>query len=60
MCYLRTYDFISESDEYKAVLSYQPAVFNNGHYHAYLENDEAVLDIAVMLCIILKSQLLKY
>lgn len=46
MCYLRTYDFISESDEYKAVLFYQPAVFNNGHYHAYLENDEAVLDIA--------------
>ena len=45
-CYFRTYDFLSESDEYKAVLSHQPSAFHNGHYHSYLENDEAVLDIA--------------
>lgn len=45
-CYERTYDFLRENSQYKAVLSYMPNFFYGGHYHAYLENDEGILDIA--------------
>ena len=46
-CFSRTYDFLRENPkEYKAVLSYQPNFFCEGYYHAYLENDTHVLDIA--------------
>lgn len=45
-CFARTYDFIRENSDYKAVLSYMPNYFYGGHYHAYLENDQSILDIA--------------
>lgn len=46
-CYDRSYDFVKEnSDKYKVVLSYMPNFFEGGHYHAYLENDSGILDIA--------------
>lgn len=45
-CYERTYDFLRENKDYKAVLSYIPNFFYGGHYHAYLEKDNEVLDIA--------------
>lgn len=45
-CYERTYDFLRENNDYRAVLSYMPNFFYGGHYHAYLEKDNAVLDIA--------------
>ena len=45
-CYERTYDFLRENNDYRAVLSYMPNFFYGGHYHAYLEKDNEVLDIA--------------
>lgn len=45
-CYERTYDFLRENNDYKAVLSYMPNFFYGGHYHAYLQKDNVVLDIA--------------
>ena len=46
-CYRRSYDFVREKqDDYDVVLSYMPNFFYGGHYHAYLESDNAVLDIA--------------
>lgn len=45
-CYERTYDFLRENSDYRAVLSYMPNFFYGGHYHAYLEKDNEVLDIA--------------
>ena len=45
-CYERTYDFLKENNDYKAVLSYMPNFFYGGHYHAYLERDDTTLDIA--------------
>lgn len=45
-CYERTYDFLNENKDYRAVLSYMPNFFYGGHYHAYLEKDNQVLDIA--------------
>lgn len=49
-CYDRSYDFIeANKDKYKVVLSYMPNMpnfFEGGHYHAYLENDSSILDIA--------------
>lgn len=45
-CYDRTYDFLRENNDYRAVLSYMPNFFYGGHYHAYLEKDNEVLDIA--------------
>ena len=46
-CYYRTYDFLKENkNEYKVVLSYMPNFFHEGHYHAYLENNTHILDIA--------------
>jgi len=46
-CYSRSYEFIEKNrDQYKVVLSYLPNFFRGGHYHAYLENDSSILDIA--------------
>lgn len=45
-CYERTYEFLRENNDYRAVLSYMPNFFYGGHYHAYLEKDNEVLDIA--------------
>lgn len=46
-CFLRSYDFVKENrDSCQVVLSYMPNLFFSGHYHAYLELDEQVLDIA--------------
>lgn len=45
-CYGRTYDFLKENRDYHAVLSFMPHFFYGGHYHAYLEKDGNVLDIA--------------
>lgn len=45
-CYGRTYDFLKENRDYQAVLSYMPYFFYGGHYHAYLEKDGNILDIA--------------
>ena len=45
-CYARTYDFLKENNDYKAVLQYMPNFFYGGHYHAYLEKNKQVLDIA--------------
>lgn len=45
-CYDRTYEFLKENTDYKAILSYMPNFFYKGHYHVYLEKDDQVLDIA--------------
>ena len=45
-CYERTYDFLKKNRDYKAVLAYMPHFFCGGNYHAYLEKDSEVLDIA--------------
>ena len=45
-CHERSYDFLKENHDYKAVLSYMPNFFYGGHYHSYLEKDETTLDIA--------------
>ena len=45
-CYERTYDFLKENTDYLAVLSYMPNFFYGGHYHAYLEKENQILDIA--------------
>ncbi len=45
-CFARSFDFIKENKDYKAVLSYDNNLFVGGHYHAYLENNEKTLDIA--------------
>lgn len=45
-CYDRTYDFLKLNPDYKAVLAYVPYFFGGGQYHAFLEKDEQVLDIA--------------
>ncbi len=45
-CYKKTYDFIKENHDYRAVLSYLPNFFYRGHYHAYLEKGSTILDIA--------------
>lgn len=46
-CYSRSYDFVRENrDDYKVVLSYMPRFFSGGHYHAYIQNDSSILDIA--------------
>ena len=45
-CYNRTYEFLKQNRDYNAVLSYEPNFFYGGHYHAYLEKNSQVLDIA--------------
>lgn len=45
-CCERTYDFARENKDYQAVLAYMPNFFCGGNYHAYLEKDNQVLDIA--------------
>ena len=45
-CYERTYDFLRENRDYQVVLSYMPDFFYGGNYHAYLEKNGQVLDIA--------------
>ncbi len=45
-CYDRTYDFIKENRDYEAVLSYLPTYFGSGHYHAYVQKGDIILDIA--------------
>ncbi len=45
-CYARTYDFIKQNKEYNAIISYMPNFFYGRHYHAYIENNKEVIDIA--------------
>lgn len=45
-CYERTYDFLKENRDYKAVVSLLPSFFEGDHYHAYLQKDNHILDIA--------------
>lgn len=45
-CYKRSYQFLKENRNFKAVLSYMPNFFYGGHYHAYLEKGSDILDIA--------------
>jgi len=45
-CYERTYDFLKENRDYRAVLSLMPSFLSGDHYHAYLEKDGNILDIA--------------
>lgn len=45
-CHVRSFDFLSENRDYKAVLSYNNNIFVGGYFHAYLEKDDITLDIA--------------
>ena len=45
-CYKRSFDFLSENRDYKAVLSYNNNLFAGWYFHAYLEKDDITLDIA--------------
>ena len=45
-CYERTYDYIKENTKASAILSYMPNFFYGGHYHAYVEREDGILDIA--------------
>lgn len=46
-CYDRSYDFIRQNRyNYRVILSAMPNFFNGNHYHAYLESDDGILDIA--------------
>lgn len=46
-CFSRTYDFVSQNkDSSLAVLAYMPYMFYGGHYHAYVECNDGILDIA--------------
>ena len=45
-CYERTYDFLKQNPDYKATIAYLPNFFTGGMYHAYLENEDGVFDIA--------------
>lgn len=45
-CFDRTFDFLKENRDYRAVLSYDNNMFVGGHFHAYLEKDDVTLDIA--------------
>lgn len=46
-CFRKTEDFMMEDPSgYKAVLAYMPSMFTGGLFHAYLESDSNVLDIA--------------
>lgn len=40
------FEFVKENPNWKVVLSYIPNYFYKGYYHAYLKNEEYVLDIA--------------
>lgn len=45
-CYDRSLDFIKENRDFNVVISYLRNHFVKGHFHAYLERDEEILDIA--------------
>ncbi len=45
-CFRRTYDFMKINPDYKAVLAYIPNYLAYGYYHAYLENESSLIDIA--------------
>lgn len=45
-CHMRSFDFLSENRDYKAVLSYNENLFVGGYFHSYLEKDDITLDIA--------------
>lgn len=45
-CYERTYDYIKENNQARAIISYMPNFFYGGHYHAYVKNEDSILDIA--------------
>lgn len=45
-CHARSFDFLSENRDYKAVLSYNENLFVGGYFHSYLEKDDITLDIA--------------
>jgi len=45
-CYERTYEFLKENKDYNAVISLMPDFFEGEHYHAYLEKNGHILDIA--------------
>lgn len=47
LCYARTYDFIKmHPNDSKAVIMKMPNFFYDGHYHAYVERENDVIDIA--------------
>lgn len=47
LCYARTYDFIKMNpDSSRAVIMKMPNFFYDGHYHAYIERQDDVIDIA--------------
>lgn len=45
-CYDRSLDFIKENKDFNVIISYLRNHFVKGHFHAYLERDEEILDIA--------------
>ena len=45
-CFKKSLEFVKENPNWKVVLSYIPNYFYKGYYHAYLKNEEYVLDIA--------------
>lgn len=45
-CYARTYDFVKENRDYKAILMDMPYFLGGCHYHAFASNDHSVVDIA--------------
>jgi len=45
-CFSKTYDFLKINPEYQAVLAYLPNYLSLGYYHAYLENETSIIDIA--------------
>lgn len=47
LCYARTYDFIKMyPNDSKAVIMKMPNFFYDGHYHAYIEREDDIIDIA--------------
>ena len=45
-CFDRTLEFVSENEDYDAVVSYVPNIFKGGHYHAYAKCDDTIVDSA--------------
>lgn len=45
-CYERTYEFLKENKDYKAVISLMPYFLEGENYHTYLAKDNDILDIA--------------
>ena len=45
-CFDRTLEFVSENEDYDAVVSYVPNIFKGGHYHAYAKCGDTIVDSA--------------